>query len=80
MNEKHYLYDCGICGGLHPWEWDGDCRDDANRYSDTLDYAERNGVSDYDVVEVSWEDRQNADYETDPEYLDALQRFLEVIM
>lgn len=25
------FYECGICGHIHPWEWDGDCRDDANR-------------------------------------------------
>lgn len=32
------FYDCGICGHWHPANWDGDCRDDANRYtSDDLD-------------------------------------------
>lgn len=25
------FYECGICDHLHPWEWAGDCRDDANR-------------------------------------------------
>ena len=25
------VYDCEICGAYHPWEWDGDCRDDAAR-------------------------------------------------
>lgn len=27
-------YDCGICGHNHPIAWDGDCRDDANRFTD----------------------------------------------
>ena len=32
------LYECGICGEIHLWEWDGDCREDANRYEDEEDY------------------------------------------
>ena len=24
-------YECGICDHLHPWEFNGDCRDDSNR-------------------------------------------------
>jgi len=27
------FYECGICGHYHPIEWDGDCRDDTNRFS-----------------------------------------------
>lgn len=31
-------YECGCCGSYHPTSWDGDCRDDANRYAlDQLD-------------------------------------------
>lgn len=31
-------YECGICGQLHPWDWNADCRDDANRFTfDELD-------------------------------------------
>lgn len=31
-------YECGICECLHPLQWDGDCRDDANRFAmDELD-------------------------------------------
>lgn len=26
------FYECGICGHYHPAKFDGDCRDDANRY------------------------------------------------
>ena len=26
------IYECGICDMFHPWAWDGDCRDDANRF------------------------------------------------
>jgi hypothetical protein len=27
-------YECGICSQYHPALWDGDCREDANRFSD----------------------------------------------
>lgn len=27
------FYACGICGHCHPIAWDGDCRDDANRFT-----------------------------------------------
>ena len=26
-------YHCGSCNSYHPANWDGDCRDDENRYS-----------------------------------------------
>ena len=26
-------YECDICGALHPWKWDGDCRDDNARFN-----------------------------------------------
>lgn len=51
------LYECGICGSLHPWELDGDCRDNNNRYAGIDEYAERNGVSERSIVLMSWEDR-----------------------
>lgn len=38
------FYDCGICGHFHPVNWDGDCRDDVNRFTaDQLDarYGDR---------------------------------------
>ena len=32
------FYECGICSCYHPANWDGDCRDDANRFAtDQLD-------------------------------------------
>ncbi len=27
------FYECGICDHLHPKVWDGDCRDDRNRFT-----------------------------------------------
>ena len=33
-------YECGICEHLHPWNWNGDCREDANRF--TLEQVEGN--------------------------------------
>lgn len=36
MKPKKF-YECGICECLHPWDWDGDCREDAARFfSDTI--------------------------------------------
>lgn len=49
----HKLYDCEICGALHPWAWDGDCRDDANRYGDEDDYRERNNLPESADIEVA---------------------------
>lgn len=55
------IYECGICGGHHPWNWDGDCRDDKNNYADETDYAKRTGVP-LDRVEVrTTEERLEAD-------------------
>lgn len=35
---KPTFYECGCCGHLHPLKWDGDCRDDNNRFTaDELD-------------------------------------------
>lgn len=63
MKNRIKLFECGICSCLHPWEFTGDCRDDSNRYGDSLDYAERNGVSDYDIDVLPMEDRVAADAE-----------------
>ena len=55
--EGPVLYECGICDCLHPWNFTGDCRDDANRYADAEDYAERNHLSVFAITVFSWEDR-----------------------
>ena len=55
------IYECGICSHCHPWNWDGDCRDDKNRYADSEDYAERNGLSQFCIEVRSWEERVDAD-------------------
>jgi hypothetical protein len=46
-------YECGICEHLHPWDWHGDCRDDANRFTDEV-------LRDGDEV-ASMEERLEAD-------------------
>jgi len=58
---ENTLYECGICDWLHPWAFDGDCRDDANRYGDAEDYATKKQVNIYAVTVRSWEERQAAD-------------------
>jgi len=47
------FYECGICDCIHPWLWNGDCRDDANRLS--LDE-----LLDNDIL-LSMDDRVAAD-------------------
>ncbi len=41
------LYECEICYCIHPWDWNGDCRDDANRYNGIEDFEERTGISEF---------------------------------
>ena len=43
----YVLYECGQCDHLHPWDWNGDCREDENRYAGVEDYEERTGVSEF---------------------------------
>lgn len=53
---KLKFYECGICGSNHPWDWNGDCRDDANRIADVP----------YDAELYTWEDRVEADERGEP--------------
>lgn len=40
LRAKPRFYDCGICGCWHSLAWNGDCRDDANRFAcDEIDDA-----------------------------------------
>jgi len=51
LNALPKFYQCGICSCYHPLEWDGDCRDDANRFAmDQLD--DRFGPYGWDEVEM----------------------------
>lgn len=62
----HVLYECGICGSLHPWNWSGDCRDDDNRFPDEWDYAERKGVHVFQIEIKEMEERVAADLNGEP--------------
>lgn len=55
------LYECGICGSYHPWSFDGDCRDDANRYGSPEEYARKLHRSVYRIEVRSMDDRIAAD-------------------
>lgn len=56
------LYECDICGAIHPWDWNGDCRDDKNRHADEQGFRRMESVSSGDKVEVrSMCDRLAAD-------------------
>jgi hypothetical protein len=47
LSPSNTYYECGICGFIHPVEFDGDCRDDSSRFaldeipsdSELLDHA-----------------------------------------
>jgi len=58
---KTKIYECGICGCYHPWEWDGDCRDDANRIASPEEYAKQLGVDPWAIEVMSMDDRIEAD-------------------
>lgn len=55
---KPKFYACEICGHAHPWDWNGDCRDNANRFSDD-DLDQKYGPDGYDLATMS--DRVLAD-------------------
>ena len=60
------LYECEICSCLHLWQFNGDCRDDANRYGSVEDFCKRYNI-DPDFVEVrSMDERVQADLEGRP--------------
>jgi hypothetical protein len=48
---KPKFYECGICGHYHPAEWNGDCREDSNRFTAT-DLEEKHGKADEGWEEV----------------------------
>ena len=57
---SYIIYDCDICGACHPWDWNGDCREDENRFSPD-EYAERMGVLEEDLDIRSMDERVAAD-------------------
>ena len=59
--QKHVLYECGICDHVHPWDFSGDCRNDANRYGTAEDYEDQHGIPRGSSDLRSMEDRVNAD-------------------
>jgi hypothetical protein len=61
MTMDKILYECGICDCFHPWNWNGDCRDDDNRYFDPEEYASKHNIR-VDEIEIrSMDDRVAAD-------------------
>jgi hypothetical protein len=65
--KKWTIFECGICSCFHPWDFAGDCRDDANRYATPEDFLESKGLKEFNAngqlcLEVrSMEDRVTAD-------------------
>ena len=54
---RNAVYECDICCCYHPWVFDGDCRDDDNRYISVEEFADSTGINTCDVVVYSMEDR-----------------------
>ena len=48
-HKVHKLIECGCCGCYHSSDWDGDCRDNDNRFADEEDYVQRTGTSPKDI-------------------------------
>jgi len=55
------IYECGICGAYHPWEFDGDCRDDDNRWDGPDEYAAYLDMNKDDIEVRTMEERVEAD-------------------
>ena len=65
--EVSVIYECGICGSFHPWDFDGDCRDDANRFAGVEDYAAKTGIPENEIEVRCMCDRIEADgFEQEP--------------
>jgi len=54
------IYECGICDCYHPWSWNGDCRDEANRFFPD-DYAEFMEIDEFQLEIRDMDDRVLAD-------------------
>lgn len=61
MVERLIIYECDICGGYHPWNWDGDCREDAHRWNSPEEYADAKGVMSVTVEVRTMDERVEAD-------------------
>lgn len=58
MATKPVYYECGICDHCHPWDWNRDCREDANRLTE----EELDNLHGQDGYELrSMDDRVSAD-------------------
>ena len=55
------IYECDICGHYHPWDWDGDCRDDRNRFSSPESYALSVGCTEENIDVRTMDERIDAD-------------------
>lgn len=51
-SRKIKFYECGICGSLHRADWNGDCREDDERFADPEEMAERLMIQESDLEEV----------------------------
>ena len=52
----YVLSDCGSCGAFHPVVFEGDCRDNQNRFYTVKDYAHTLGVEEDKINILSQEE------------------------
>jgi hypothetical protein len=57
----HIIFECGICDHYHPWNFNGDCREDQCRFGSPEEYAEAHDCSVWDIEIRSMDDRIEAD-------------------
>lgn len=56
------IVECGCCGGYHPVEFFGDCRDDENRFENEDEAMERLEVSEVEVERFEYDDGKVIDH------------------
>jgi hypothetical protein len=56
---QYPLYECGSCGAFHPWDFDGDCRDDDNCFAAPEEYARKLGTQLANVPIYTMEQRED---------------------
>ena len=59
----HTLYECDICGCYHRWLFNGDCRNDSERFESIDAFADELNITAWDVELMSMDDRVLADQE-----------------
>lgn len=77
---RHTLYECEICGCFHPWDFNGDCREDTYRWNSVENYAQASGINPLDVEVLSMDERVAADLGDDQGTICGYQAFAGLVL